>query len=589
MLFYIRNMKKSVFILFVIFLSLFFHPGCRPYPEIDDQLLRVERQIRSYPDSALPLLERIDPRTLCGNSSKARYALLYSHALDGNGIDLKTDSVLAPALHYYLRHGSPEERAYTNYYAGCISANAGETDEAVRRFIAAETDAAVSSDSELLGRIYSCLGNLYYSQYCFDEAMLLYGKAEHWFKTKGRGADVGSIETAKARTWLLKGDYAESREAFRRAIDLFEKSDSPEQLCLLTRDLANVMIDCGEVPVDSVKRFLRQTYSRYTSGITPKADYPLWARLHLQENRIDSARYYGQRISAASLESRDKLCGLYSLMSRIEEKSGRYREAVFYWKRYAALFDSIVRDEKRNLVQRAEKKYRNRELRAHNEVLRLHNRLVYCIGGSLLFVILSVFLLILHHRRRLIGLKSEQIANYRHFIGVLNEEYADLKERYELISSEMDSNSKEEIRLIRTLENRLSALQKLLDMSYAGCKPATFFAAFKQYAASMGNREAAFSDLQFVVNKRFNGIVDRLREKHPALTNSELDMLCMLLFGFSFDCIRLIYNHDNVDSLYSRRTKIREKLQLAPRYRLERYLSELAADLHPDGQTKRHL
>lgn len=547
----------------------------------------MERQIRCCPDSALSLLKRIDPGSLRDRSSKARYALIYSHLLDGNRIDLKTDSVIAPALGYYLRHGSPKERAYTNYYAGCICSNAGKTDEAVSRFVAAEADAAAVGDSHLLGRIYNCLGNLYYSQYSFDGALAMYEKAERCFNTVESTAEIAYIEKAKAKTWLLQGNYAAAREAYLKAIGLFEGVGCREQICLLTRNIANLMIAGGDIRIDSVRRFLQHTYARYTSEVIPFVDYPLWARLYLKENRIDSARYYGQRAFACSLESRDKQCGLYALMSRIEEASGHYREAVFYWKKHAALSDSIVGDEKRELVQRAEKKYRNRELRARNDLLSLHNKLVYCFGGSLLFIVLSVFLLILHHRRRLLRLKSEQIANYRHFIGVLNEEYADLKERCDQLSLEIDHTSKEETGLLGTLENRLNGLQKLLDMAYAGCKPALFFSAFKRYAASLGNREAAFSDLQFVVNKRYNGIVDHLRGKHPSLTNSELDMLCMLLFGFSFDCIRLIYNHDNVDSLYSRRTKIREKLQLAPRYRLERYLSELAERLSLDKQKNR--
>ena len=565
-------MKKSGLILSAFLFLQLFNPGC----DADDKLLEVERQILRYPDSALLLLRRVDPRKLPNRSSKARYALIYSHVLDGNRIDLETDSVIAPALGYYLQYGNRRQRAYTNYYAGCIRINARETDEAVKRLLAAETDAVAIGDLHLLGRIYNCLGNLYYSQYSFAEALEMYEKAERCFNLQGSVSEVAYIEKAKAKTWLLQGNYAAAREAFLRATDLFTRAECREQVCLMTRNIANLMIDSGEMQSDSVRRFLRHIYAHYTSDVIPEADYPLWARLCLNENQIDSARYYGEKGLAASFESRDKLCGMYSLMSRIEEAAGHDRKAVFYWKKYAVLFDSIVRDEKRELVQQAERKYRNRELRVRNDLLRMHNKLVYVIGGSLLLIAVSVFLLVLHHRRRLLRLKSEQIANYRHFIGVLNEEYADLKERCEQLSLEIDHTSKEETGLLQALENRLNGLHKLLDMAYAGCKPMVFFEAFKQYAVSLGNREAAFSDLQFVVNRRYHGIVDYLRQKHPALTNSELDMLCMLLFGFSFDCIRLIYNHDNVDSLYSRRTKIREKLQLAPRYRIERYLSELA-------------
>lgn len=75
----------------------------------------------------------------------------------------------------------------------------------------------------------------------------------------------------------------------------------------------------------------------------------------------------------------------------------------------------------------------------------------------------------------------------------------------------------------------------------------------------------------------------RKRRRAAALTEYELDMLCMIRFGFSFNCIRLLHHHENVNSLYSRRTKIHRKMGLASRYPLEDYLSELAAE----GQTER--
>lgn len=134
------------------------------------------------------------------------------------------------------------------------------------------------------------------------------------------------------------------------------------------------------------------------------------------------------------------------------------------------------------------------------------------------------------------------------------------------------------------LARQLQVWDRLLEKAYHTCNPGAFFRDFKVCAESLGDDRSLFVLLQYVVNRRDAGLVDRLRALHPALTEYELDMLCMIRFGFSFNCIRLLHHHENVNSLYSRRTKIHRKMGLASRYPLEDYLSELAAE----GQTERN-
>ena len=55
----------------------------------------------TYPDSALQLLKTIDSKHLVTKEGKARYALLYSQALDKNYIDVTEDSLINIAVEYY--------------------------------------------------------------------------------------------------------------------------------------------------------------------------------------------------------------------------------------------------------------------------------------------------------------------------------------------------------------------------------------------------------------------------------------------------------------------------------------------------------
>ena len=66
--------------------------------QIDLVLTSAEMSLSDNPKSSLEVLELLDNQTLKTREQKARYALLYSMALEKNYIDIKTDTIIAPAV-----------------------------------------------------------------------------------------------------------------------------------------------------------------------------------------------------------------------------------------------------------------------------------------------------------------------------------------------------------------------------------------------------------------------------------------------------------------------------------------------------------
>ena len=95
--------------------------SCTSHSEHWEILAQVESYIEERPDSALSVLERINASELSGREEMARYALLYSMALDKNYIDTTTFDVLQPAIDYYIEHGTPDEQLRTYYYQGNLT------------------------------------------------------------------------------------------------------------------------------------------------------------------------------------------------------------------------------------------------------------------------------------------------------------------------------------------------------------------------------------------------------------------------------------------------------------------------------------
>lgn len=118
----------------IIILAIFLF-SCNGHSKHWETLSQVESYIEEKPDSALVTLEQIDLSELSGKEEKAKYALLYSMALDKNFIDKTDFELLQPAIDYYEDNGSATDKLRTCYYQGRIYQNLGNDALAMESFV----------------------------------------------------------------------------------------------------------------------------------------------------------------------------------------------------------------------------------------------------------------------------------------------------------------------------------------------------------------------------------------------------------------------------------------------------------------------
>ena len=102
------------------------------------QLTEIEGYIQEDHKKAYQELSEIKQDSKSTKEEKALYSLLWSMALDKNYIDVKSDSLIAPAVKYYSRHGIKQHRFLAYYYAGRVFENAGEYNDALTYYMKAE-------------------------------------------------------------------------------------------------------------------------------------------------------------------------------------------------------------------------------------------------------------------------------------------------------------------------------------------------------------------------------------------------------------------------------------------------------------------
>ena len=138
--------------------SLFVFGSCSHAPTAEE-LNKAEQLMTEAPDSAEKILNAIPRRNLKSRAQKARFALLYSQAMDKCYIDTDNDSLISVAVKYYSKRGSDHEKAMAYYYESVMYRNAKNTDAQVASLVKAQKYAENTEDPFLKGLI-CCLETL---------------------------------------------------------------------------------------------------------------------------------------------------------------------------------------------------------------------------------------------------------------------------------------------------------------------------------------------------------------------------------------------------------------------------------------------
>lgn len=569
-------------VLYTALLSLLLFPSCRRQSgDIDSFLHNAESLMNEHPEDALSIIRHIDRRKIYSSASEARYALLYSQALDKNYVDVTSDSLTAVAVNYYDRHGTKHERALAHYYQGRVFSNAGNFDAAIRSYSLAEDAASGTDDYYLLGLINNAVGNLHFEQYDLDEALQRDQQAASFFHRAQSPYNEALAYIGVGTVYSLKGDNEQMEIVYNKAIEIYKELGEIDRILPLYEELVvKTQLNVGN-NLRGVKNDLRRYYLEYSDGNIPLQSLGLWQGIYLKGNELDSAKMCGDlMLQNRNLFTAHKIAGCYALMEQIACMEGDYKEAYGYAKQYADMMDSVTLKKEEDLVLELEQKYRNRILNQSYENLKQHNDQQRIITGLVLLFSLSLLvagLLYLRKWRENAALKMREAEAEKESLGRACRE---LQEQLGTVGDRVDTDDEQERQLFDALEERMVVLRNWVDKAET-MKPALFMKSFRDYMTVNVKSKHALSDLQYVVNRKYFGVVDYLKAHYPELRKQDLDLCCLLCFGFSQHGFCYLYNYEDIGSFYNKRSRLRKKLGLPPERTLESFIAELLAGLAP--------
>lgn len=499
---------------------------------------RADGLMQERPDSALVLLQqwqRENPHP--SKREDARHALLLSMALDKNYIDLQSDSIIDKAVRYYASRKG-RERMLAYYYQGRVFCNMHSYAASIVALENAAIDAQELEDNLYLGlinrtkgRIFSDTGNNPSAITCIRTAVACFEKANATAYTR----------YAKLSLALALYNNKEYPNAFS-VLDSIPKEphdanlEHQVALCKAKTAWAN------QLPKDSVLALYQIVPIKYY-GIL---DFGRLALTHEVLGQKDSADFWLlQGYKKAS--SDEQLATLDYQRARIEERRGNFYKAYKLMHHSITFQDSLTRIRLTESVTSSQRDYFKKEMELETEKARgnaLQLRLLIVIS------ILTIAVIILLFMNRLRASNAK-----------LRESLATLHNSTESLEQLRKDNT---MLVGSLLSEKLLFLDKL---SYDYCHADTdklkdaIFEQYKGTINSLKNNHQVFDEIESILNKYHDGILDRFRTQFPQIQGEKLDMVIIFFMRLPYNAAQLFFRHHNADSLKEAKKRIRKTIQ----------------------------
>ena len=565
-------MKYYYAALLAVLFALF---GCNT-SVVRNSLSRAECLMAESPDSAKTVLDSIKRTDLKNRALKARFALLYSQAMDKCYIDTDNDSLISVALNYYSKRGSNHEKALAYYYNSAVAKNAKDIDKEVEYLVRAQEYAEKTDDAYLKGLIYSLLAQKYYVQFSFEESLSLYEKAAVEFEKTDNIANQLYAYSGIHNSLLFLDRREESIASAEKALKLSKVLNHTTKIALWELEIMDIEHKINNV--DDISR------TKYLLTLLDNSDdierYRRWGYIYCVENKLDSAIYYYKRY-IVNLQSFNRqtirpilnLVELYRLNNKTDE-------VILYMNKYINIADSINKAEREVLIQNLDKKYRTQQIKESYTALRKQHTLfvIICILIVIILIISAVYLFS-RYKSKIEKIQQESEASIV--------QYATLQKQYDTLLRNMGAYTKENgeqgFKLVEVLHNRLNGLRELSEFAYYyGDTDSSkkFYNKFKEHIIISKNRNAILADdIIDMANMLNNGVITYLKEHYPTITTYELSYCGLISLGFTPESIRILFNHSNNHSLYIVRTRISKKIGLNRALHIEEFISALCNTL----------
>lgn len=530
----------------LIMLTAVIVAACATDRQESSRMDRAETLMEAHPDSAIMILDSINTESLRGEADKARYALLMSIALDKNYIDTTTFDVLQPAIDYYLKHGTPDQKLRTYYYQGVIYKNQNNTDDAIIAYNKAKSINNIK-DSMVLAR---CL---------IGEAVLCNSKY-NGIKYKDLSLEAANIYKKIGRIDL----YVKSLLRVLNGCILLEDKNTADSIIARIKPLSSVT-----PAIKQEYEELMLNYYIYLANLKDEQLRPILEKYQnlsnlTEDTKIDLANGFvnigdfqkaEKQLSDINIVSEHDSIKYFLTLASVLDSTKSYKKSLEAYKEYLY----ITTDNWMNISARSEQIANKQFNLEKNIYIEKEKRKRQIIIGSFIICLLILGIIIIYNLYKNIKLKKElsdkELFEFQLMSKVQKTEINNLNREKNILTNLLNNGLHNESAM-QIITSRLNTLNGILAMEISDNAKYTkhYYDELKEI---INNREKFFNDTIATYNITHPGMIDHL--KQYGLTQEELILVCLYGLGLRG---KEIGTYMDIKNHYKLSSSIRQKLNL---------------------------
>lgn len=495
---------------------------------------------------------------------KAYFSLVFAMSLDKSYIDTTDASILAPALDYYSKHGTPREKMLTYYYLGRIQENSGKYSEAILSL--SKSIEQPWNDHAYRGRAYMAMANAYIANYSIQEGSRCLDSATVYYSMTADSTLVRVARYSKAVNLINKKELSDALTLLEELLTHADLDFHLRNYCLQQDSYALALLN--ETP--SFPRALQQYQESISNGENLNDSHAAaYAYLLYNAGHRDAAESIFDSLGLIGAASKAKAD---SWKSRIRYSEKNYDEAFQLQESALALQDSLVRESLNQSLIATQRDYYSEKAsleRANSKLLKNRIALLSLTAVILVGILLTV----------IIVLRKKEVQRVSRYESVLEELRSELF-RHDKLNSESTSQ-------IASLRNQFREVYRrhfdLLAQFYEeydimrrnGVPEEKRNRQILKIIEGLRGDSQSGNTFEAIVDKDMGGILTSFRKDYPTFTNDDYRLFCYYVAGFSTKTISIIVGDLSADAIYMRKGRMKRIIEKSSSPRRESYLEYL--------------
>ncbi len=586
-------MRRLLTFIWVVVGLMVMVTGCHRVPRYDNRLMAADSLMRSSPDSALAIINAVNPDSLVTEGDCAYHDLLLTQARYRCYITATSDSAINRALGYYRLHSNEREKLTRAFiYKGAVMEELGHPDSAMFYYKHAEY-AADTSDYFNLGYVNLRIGQLYQTYYTNGHKVVdRMQKAGHYFEIIG---DTNYLITAIGTQGAYKDIIGEdsAHHLLEKAILLSKKANSSKRFKYQSKlagflyyythdyrgaiDLSMDIVKNGQDYSDEKQFYYYAAWSYLKLGLLDSA-YWVKSIIPEPENAVDSMNYY-------------------QLLADLSFASRQYREYGQHIEKAKSIHSHILENTIKNKLELTEIKWdvNSKEVKYKKETKL---RWLEILSVILLLVIISIYVAIKIVKNRIHKYQTDLLATRQELESIMHsykQEQQELKQeikQHQIIIKTKEKALKEKNNQFKKLEAmqdnmqqqissivrlRLSAINEIYqdlrvkEYSKETNRKRTIISLAEllkdlnesKRALQVQPRETFWEKIKASVDGEYCGIATFVEQRYQNLNDKELHLFWLLCTNITPQFIKLCMDYSNAITVSNyKRTFVKDKFGL---------------------------